>query len=121
MSAARLRSRDERGQGTVMLLIVVVVLVAAVGLLARTAILAGKIDTKSASIAKAGAGINLSTAAIIKLDKTNSLGVSILDTAKPLQGKLDQVVRIANSIDATAGSIRGTAGAINSTAHGMPG
>lgn len=97
----------------------VVVVAAAVWGLNRTASLATDIDRRSASIASAGGSINTSTKAIIRLDKTNELGDSIEETAKPLESKLAEVVRIAQSIDNLASSINGTARAINGTASGI--
>lgn len=102
-----------------LLVIVIVVAGAAVWGLARTAGLATDIDRRSASIASAGGGINTATKAIIRLDKTNTLGDNIEATAQPLVAQLDQVVALAQSIDGTASSINGTAGAINGTAKGI--
>ncbi|MCA1683887.1 MAG: hypothetical protein LC708_01975, partial [Actinobacteria bacterium] len=48
-------------------------------------------------------------------------GGSILDTAKPLQGKLDSIVGLAKDIDGLASSINGSATDINGTAKGING
>jgi methyl-accepting chemotaxis protein len=102
-----------------LLIIVIIVAGMAVYGLNRTASLATDIDRRSASIARAGGGINIATRSIIRLDQTNTLGDNIEETAQPLVGKLDQVVALARSIDGTASSINGTAGAINGTAKGI--
>ncbi len=115
------RSRDERGQGTIALAAVVVVLVAAVGLLIRTAVLASEIDKQSKSIATSGEGINVATRSIIRLDNTNKLGTSILGSSTPLSPNLADIVNLAASIDGTATSITDSALNINGTARGING
>ena len=117
----RCRLADQRGQATFSLLIVVAVVAVAVILLQRTAWHAERINDKAGVIAQTGGGINTATQAVLKLGRTNELAGSILDTAKPLQGKLDEVIRLARSIDGLATSINGTAGGINSTAKGING
>ncbi len=112
---------DQRGQATFTLLIVLVVVAIAVVLLYRTAWTADSINKKAGTIAKTGGGINTATAAVLKLGRTNQLASSILDTARPLEGQLNEVVRLAQSIDGLATSINGTAGAINGTAKGING
>jgi len=133
---ARGRGHDETGQSTssaLLLIVVLVVVVIAVVLLQRTASTAEAINSKAANIAKTGRGINDNTDSILQLTHTNQLGASILNSAKPLQGQLAQVVDLANSIDAlgksingsatqidgTAKAINGTAGAVNGTAGGI--
>lgn len=113
--------RGERGQAALSLVAVLVAVVAAVILLQRTASLAERINAKAENIAKTGRGINTATDAVLQLDQTNSLAGSILNTAQPLEGKLSEIVRLAQSIDGLAGSINGTAGDINSTAKGING
>jgi uncharacterized protein YoxC len=115
------RSTGERGQATFTLIIVIAVVAVAVVLLYRTAWTAQSIDNKAGNIAKTAGGINTSTDAVLKLGRTNELAGSILETAKPLQGELDQIVGLAKSIDGLATSINGTAGTINSTAKGING
>jgi methyl-accepting chemotaxis protein len=110
---------NERGQATFTLVLVVVVVAIAVVLLYRTAWTADSINKKAGTIAKTAGGINTSTQAVLKLGRTNQLASSILDTAKPLQGQLDQVINLAHSIDGLATSINGTAGTINGTAKGI--
>ena len=84
-------------------------------LLQRTTTTANSIDHKAKRIARTGQGINVATDSVIQLNRTNQTAASILTTAQPLQGKLDQIVRVAQSIDGHAGSILGTAKTINGT------
>jgi len=72
-------------------------------------------------IAQTGGGINTATQAVLKLGRTNELAGSILETAKPLEGKLDEIVRLAKSVDGLATSINASAGTINGTARGING
>ncbi len=109
----------ERGQATFSLVLVVVVVAIAVVLLYRTAWTADSINDKAGNIARTAGGINESTNAVLKLGRTNDLAASILDTARPLQGQLDQIIGLARSIDGLATSINGTAGTINGTAQGI--
>ena len=112
------RGRDESGQAgsTLLLIVVLVVVVVAVVLLQRTASTAESINAKAAKISQTGRGINDNTDSILQLTKTNQLGASILNSAKPLQGQLGQVVNLAQSIDGLAKSINSSAGTINTTA-----
>jgi methyl-accepting chemotaxis protein len=114
-------ARSQAGQATFTLVIVVVVVAIAVVLLYRTAWTADSINDKAGTIAKTAGGINTATAAVLKLGRTNQLASSILDTAKPLEGQLNEVIRLAKSIDGLAISINGTAGTINGTAKGING
>src|SRR5436305_14784076 len=91
------RRADQRGQATISLLIVVAVVAVAVILLQRTAWHAEHINDKAGVIAQSGSGINTATQAVLKLGRTNELAASILQTAKPLQCKLDQLIALANS------------------------
>jgi methyl-accepting chemotaxis protein len=111
----------ERGQATFSLLIVVAVVAVAVILLQRTAWHAEHINDKAGVIATTGGGINTATQAVLKLGRTNELAASILETAKPLEGKLDEIVRLAKSVDGLATSINASAGSINGTARGING
>ena len=117
------RGRDESGQAgsTLLLIVVLVVVVIAVVLLQRTASTAESINAKAATISKTGRGINDNTDSILQLTKTNQLGSSILNSAKPLQGQLAQVVNLAQSIDGLAKSINGSANTINGTAKQING
>jgi uncharacterized protein YoxC len=116
---ARGRRHDETGQASssvLLLIVVLIVLVIAVFFLQRTASTAEAINRKATTIAKTGRGINDNTDSILQLTKTNTLGSSILNSAKPLQGQLAQVVNLANSINGLATSINGSAGSINTSA-----
>ena len=118
------REHDESGQaasGALLLVVVLVVVLIAVVLLQRTAWTAESINHKAANISKTGRGINDNTDSILQLVHTNQLGTSILNSAKPLQGQLSQVVDLANSIDNLGKSINGTALTINSTAKAING
>ena len=99
----------------VVVAVVVVAGVVSVSLLARTARAANRINHKAENIAKTGQGINTATDSVIQLNRTNQTAGSILESAKPLEGKLAQVVTLAQSVDGLAKSINGTAGTINST------
>lgn len=112
---------DQRGQATFSLIIVIVVVAIAVVLLQRTAWTAESINDKAGRIATGGGNINTATAAVLKLEKTNEYAGSILATAQPLEGKLNEVIRLAKSIDGLATSINGTATTINGTAKGING
>lgn len=119
---ARGRRHDETGQSTssgLLLIVVLIVLVIAVVLLQRTASTAEAINKKASTIAQTGRGINDNTDSILQLTKTNQLGASILNSAKPLSGQLGQVVNLANSINGLASSINNSAGSINSTASSI--
>ena len=107
------------GAAVVANLVTVAVVIVAFGsvvvLLQRTTSTANSIDHKAKRIARTGQGINIATDSVIQLNRTNETAASILTTAQPLQGKLDQIVRVAQSIDGHAGSILGTAKTINGT------
>jgi len=110
---------DDGVAAVVGLVATLVVVLLAAGLLQRTASLAGSINDKAKTIALTGRGINSSTDSIIQLNRTNELATSILNSAKPLQGKLATVVSLAGSVDGLAGSINGTAGSINGSARSI--
>ena len=111
---------DERGVTDSKVLIaflgVVPPLLIAVVLLTQTVMTAGEINTKAANIAKTGRGINLATDSVIQLGRTNKTASSILDTTKPLEGKLGEINGLAGSLNELAASIKGTAGDIDGTA-----
>jgi methyl-accepting chemotaxis protein len=120
--SARRSSRVGAGQAgaaavanLVTVAIVAVAFSTVVILLQRTTSTANSIDQKARRIAKTGQGINTATDSVIQLNRTNATAASILETAQPLQGKLDQIVHLAQSIDGHAGSILGTAKTINGT------
>lgn len=114
------RLHDESGVTSVIILgVVVAALAAAIVLLTMTMTTAMDIDDKAEQIAKTGRGINTSTDAVLQLNQTNELASSILNTAQPLEEKLNQIVGLAQRINGLAGSINSTAGTINSTADGI--
>jgi len=113
------RWRSERGTAaltnSVVIAVVVVAGIVSVTLLARTARAANRINHKAENIARTGQGINTATDSVIQLTRTNETAGSILASAKPLEGKLSQVIDLAQSVDGLAKSINGTAGEINGT------
>ena len=119
------RWRSQRGAATVNNAVVVVVVVIAgivsVSLLARTAKAANRINHKAENIARTGQGINTATDSVIQLTRTNETAGSILASAQPLEGKLNQVITLAQGVDGLAKSINGTAGTINSTGGAING
>lgn len=101
-------ARDESAVLRANVVIVTALLLAAAiaaVLLIRTMSVAQRIDAKAANIAKSGRGINLSTDSIIQLSRTNALALSILRSARPLDGQLTDVVARARSIDGSATAI----------------
>lgn len=98
------------------LAVVVVALGAASILLGRTLGEANSINAKAENISRTGRGINTATDAVIQLNRTNDTAASILETATPLEGQLNEIIALAQEIDQLAASINGTAGTINSTA-----
>lgn len=120
--AGRRRVSGELGFVNVVVLGVVVLAVGtAAVLLARTVGAAQRINAKADNIAKTGKGINIATDAVVQLNRTNDTASSILKTAEPLEGKLDQIVKLATSVDGLGKSINSTAGKINSTAKEIGG
>ena len=119
------RLGGEAGQAAVSNLVTVLVVGAAVlvswVLLYRTTSAANRINAKAARIAKVGQGINIATDSVIQLNRTNATASSILTTAKPLEGKLSEIIRLGTSINGLAASIDGTAKTINGTAGDIQG
>jgi methyl-accepting chemotaxis protein len=109
----------EAGQAAVSNLVTVAVVAVAVlvswVLLFRTTSAANRINAKADRIAQVGQGINTATDSVIQLNRTNQTAASILTTAKPLEGKLNEIIRLGTSINGLAGSIDGTAKTINGT------
>ena len=114
------RRHAQHGQVEIASLLVLVVVLGAVavsaGLLGRTLMAARSINEKADSIAESGVGINTATDSIVQLTRTNETAGSILNTAEPLEGLLDQIVGLAQSVDGLAASINSTAQGINSQA-----
>lgn len=77
------------------------------------------IDKKAATIAQTATGINTATDSVLLLNRTNATAASILETAKPLDGQVGEIVTLADDIDGLGKSINGTAGEINNTAGGI--
>jgi methyl-accepting chemotaxis protein len=100
----------------VILAFAVLVIGIAAALLARTMSVAQSIDKKASTIAQTATGINTATDSVLLLNRTNATAASILETAKPLDKQVGQIVTLANDIDGLAKSINGTAGTINGTA-----
>lgn len=113
-------AESERGAADSKVLIaflgVVPPLLIAVVLLTQTLLTANNINTKAERIAKTGRGINLATDSVIQLGRTNETASSILETTKPLEGKLGEIAGLAGSLDELAASISGTAVAVDGTA-----
>lgn len=113
----RLRPRGDSGATAALgLIVTLVVVLLAAALLQRTASLASSINDKAKTIALTGRGINQSTDSIMQLNRTNELAESILGSAKPLEGKLGEIVTLAKDINGQAGSINGSAKSINGSA-----
>jgi methyl-accepting chemotaxis protein len=87
----------------------------------RVAWTAEAINKKAQTISKSATPINAATDAVLNLDTTNQLAGSILETAKPLQGKLAEIVRLAKSVDSLAISINGSASTVDGTAKSING
>lgn len=110
----------EAGQVNLVSVAVLAIVVVSLGgasiLLARTLGAARSINAKADRIAKTGRGINIATDSVVQLNRTNDTAGSILNTAQPLEGKLDRIVGLAQSIDRLGASILGSARKINGTA-----
>ena len=117
------KPRGEVGAaGNVLVAVVTLVTLILAGILVnRVAWTAESINKKAGNIAKTAVPINQATDAVLNLDTTNGLAGSILETAKPLQGKLAEIIRLAKSVDGLAASINGYAADIDGTAKGING
>lgn len=113
--------RDEVGQaGTAVVAVVTLVTLVLAGVLVnRVAWTAESINKKAGNIAKTAVPINRDTDAVLNLDTTNGLAGSILETARPLEGKLAEIIRLAKSVDGLATSINGSASEVDGTARGI--
>lgn len=121
MRRLRLRPNDDSGSAVLGLIATIVVVLIAAGLLQRAAMTAGSINDKAKTIALTGRGINQSTDSILQLNRTNELAVSILGSAKPLEGKLNEIISLAQQVNGQAGSINGSAKSINGSAVSING
>lgn len=114
------RAHDEAGLVNAITAVVTFVVLVLAGILVyRVAWTAERINDKAGNIAKTAVPINEATDAVLNLDTTNGLAGSILGTAQPLQGKLDEIIRLAKSVDGLATSINGSAGEVDGTAKGI--
>lgn len=114
-------ARSEGGQASFSVVATLVAVVLAGVLVNRVAWTAESINKKAENIQKTATPINAATDAVLNLDTTNQLAGSILETAKPLQGKLAEIVRLAKSVDALAISINGSASTVDGTAKSING
>lgn len=120
--AQRLRPvLSERGQAGFTVVLTIITVVLAGILVNRVAWTAEAINKKAGRIAKTAVPIGVATKAVAEgnLDKTNQLAGSILETARPLQGKLAEIVSLAKDVDRLAVSINGSAADIDGTAKGI--
>lgn len=117
----RLRPSGDSGAAIFGLVITLAVVLIAAGLLQRAASTASSINDKAKTIALTGRGINTSTDSILQLNRTNDLATSILGSAEPLEGKLGEIVALAQQVNGLAGSINGSAGNINGSAVSIGG
>lgn len=112
---------DERGQMVFTVLLTIVTVLLAAVLVYRVAWTAESINKKAGNIARTAAPINTATDAVLNLDRTNQLAGSILGSAKPLESKLGEIVRLAQEADRLAISINGSAAEVDGTARGING
>lgn len=112
--------RDEQGQAATFSVVLVVITVLLAALLVwKISHLASRIENKAARIQETAVPINRATDAVTNIPETNRLASSILTSAKPLEGQLDTIIRLAKDIDRLAASINGTAGTIDGTAKSI--
>ena len=111
--------RTERGQASFSVVAALITVALAGVLVNRVAWTAEAINKKAGHIAQTAAPINKATDAVLHLDTTNQLAGSILETARPLEGKLGEIVRLATSVDGLAKSINASAATVDGTARGI--
>ena len=114
-------ARSEWGQAAFSVVATAAAVILAGILVNRVAWTAESINKKAGNIAKTAVPINQATDAVLNLDTTNQLAGSILETAKPLEGKLAEIVRLAKSVDQLAISINGSATTVDGTAKSING
>ncbi len=114
-------ARTEWGQASFSVVATLVAVLLAGILVNRVAWTAESINKKAGRISKTATPINAATDAVLNLDTTNQLAGSILATAKPLEGKLAEIVRLAKSVDQLAISINGSASTVDGTAKSING
>ena len=113
--------RDERGQGAIVLVILLIVVAVTVLFLTRTLLIGMSINEKAEDIASTGRGINTATDAILQLDRTEGFGKTIHESTDPLEGKVNRIIAQATSIDNTASSINNSATSIGGSASSIGG
>ena len=113
--------RSEQGQATFSVVVVIVSVVLAGLLVWRVAETAEAINDKAGTIAQTAVPINTATDAVLNLPQTNQSAGSILETARPLQGKLAEIVRLAKSVDGLATTINASATSVDREAKGING
>ena len=121
MRQRRRRAWSERGQASFSVVAAIVTVILAGVLVNRVAWTAESINKKALNISKTATPINQATDAVLNLDRTNELAGSILETAKPLDGKLAEIVRLARSVDSLAKSINASATDVDGTAKSING
>jgi hypothetical protein len=107
--------------GLASIVLVIAATIVLLALLYRTEHNAVLIRNAAAGIAENGRGINTSTDSIMQLTKTNELGASILNSAKPLDGALNEINKLASSIDLAVAGIQGNAEDIDASAKSING
>jgi hypothetical protein len=112
-------TRDEAGQATITIAVVLACCLAISILLFITMSTAVSINKKADTVQRNGLVIKNSGESIPALVHTNELASSILVTASPLEGQVSTIRGLAHSIDKSATSIDGTAATIVSTALGI--
>lgn len=115
------RARDEAGQASFSVVVVIVVVILAGILVWRVAATAEDINEKAEVIQETAVPINTATDAVLNLPRTRDLANSILQTADPLEGKLAEITRLAQSVDGIAKSINASATTVDGTAKGING
>jgi hypothetical protein len=98
-------ARNEKGQGSLPLIITIGAVAFMAFLLARTMNTAISINKKADIIEKGGVGISGSTRVISQLNHTEEVGQSILNTSNPLVPKLTTIDNLGKSIDGLATTI----------------
>ncbi len=110
--------RDERGAAapayTAIITLVTVILAGI--MINRVAWTAESINDKAKTIQDTAVGIQSDSTAVLALDQTNASASSILNSAKPLEEKLKQIVGLAQAVDLKAKSINDSAGVVSGTA-----
>ncbi len=112
--------RDESGQAATFSVVVVIVVVTLAALLVwKISDLASRINEKAGAIQRTAVPINRATDAVTNIPETNRLATSILTSARPLEGELAEIIRLAKDIDRLAASINNTAATIDDTASAI--